>query len=344
MPVQSGARRLIYGLDTTKSLKEVLKDAGSTKPMLVSTAHYSSTSFYRKVKEELDAPHVEFREVTYGPPLPEIEHLAEMYRNKECDSMVSIGDSNVIWASKLLKYYFAHDASHVAIPTTLTASSFSDWAEYRLGDEVHHVSDASTVPDTVILDPMASMETEVAAWHSSGLGIMDYAFSNLLREGISSETEDLLTSSLEGLVVNLPGRSVESRMECFLSSWYSKEDGYRVDHDPMTEVRNAIKSRTDLPEDLISATVLPLTVYRCREINPNGLATLATRLGFRGSDVLELSDKVLEMVQGLERKLGIGESLAEMGYSYNDLKKIMEETPFDFETVDRVLSPVLSPL
>ncbi len=342
MPAQSEARKLIYGVDTAGSLADVIRESGSTNPMLVSSAHYSLTSFYMKLKDRLGEGHSEFREVTGGPPLPEVEHLAEAYRNKGCDHIVSVGDSSVIWASKLLKYYYAHEAKHTVIPTTLTVSSFSDWAEYRLGDEAFQVSDASIVPDTVILDPVASLETEPRTWYSSGLGIMDYTFSNLMRPDISAESEDLLSSSLESLIVNLPGKSMESRMECFLSSWYSKEDGYSIEEDPMNSIRRSMKSATDLPEDLISAIVLPLSVYRCMKEKPESLASIASRLGFRGDDTTELSNKSLELVQGLIRKLGVGDTLAEFGFGAAQIREVLSKLPLEKNVVDRIISPIFT--
>ena len=344
MPVQSEARKLIYGVNTAGSLADVIRESGSSNPMLVSTTHYSSTSFYTRLKESLGQRHTEFREVTNGPPLPEVEHLAEAYRNRECDHIVSVGDSSVIWASKLLKYYYAHEAKHTVIPTTLTTSSFSDWAECRLGDEVHQVSDASVVPDTVILDPVASLETEPQTWYSSGLGIMDYAFSNLMRKDILSDAEDLLSSSLESLIINLPGKSMEARMECFLSSWYSKEDGYRIEQDPMTGIRNSIKSATDLPEDLISAIVLPLTVYRCMRERPASLANIASRLGFRGNDKAELSSKSVELVQGLIRKLGVGDTLSEIGFGQKQIMDILSEFSIEKSVAEQIISPLFTDL
>lgn len=340
MPAGPVERRLIYGIDTSPSLVDVLKESGASNPILVSSADYSSTSFYRKIKGMLDNSFTEYREITTGPPLPEVEHLAEMFRNRKCDYIVSVGDSNVIRASKLLKYYYAHDTDHLAIPTTLTSSSFSGLTEYRLGDEIYHIADPSIVPDAVILDPIASVETETSVWYSSGLEMMDYAFSNLHTAEISEEERDLLSSSLESLIVNLPGKSMESRMECFLSSWYSKEDNYDVESDPMTSVRDSIRSSADLPDNVLSAIILPLTVLGCRDEVPESLACLANRLGFKGNNVLELSDKVLESVQGLIRKLGFVDSFRGLGLDYKALKKMITSLPVEEKTVERALAPV----
>ncbi|AKA49352.1 hypothetical protein IX51_09835 [uncultured archaeon] len=344
MPVQSNGRKLIYGIDTVKSAAEYIKEKGSSNPLIVSTTGYSSTNFYRKLTEELENGYSEFREITYGPPLPEVEHLTEAYRNKECDSIISVGDASVIWSSKLLKYYYAHGAHHMAIPTTLTVSSFSDWAEYRIGDEINHVSEASLIPETVILDPQSSVETDASIWYSSGLSVMDYTFSNLMRDDISTEVEDLLLSSLERLIINLPGQSMESRMESFLSSWYSKEDGYSVSRDPMTPIRNSLKKSMDMPDELIAAVVLPLTAYYCMERKKKSLSDLANRLGFRGDNTSELSGKSYELVQGLIRKLGVTETLSEHGFGLEQMRHELNRLSLDKGIVDQVISSIYSPI
>lgn len=342
MPGTSVGRNLIYGVDSVKSALENLKGRKSTNPMIVSTPWYSSTSFYRDLTEILDSGYSEFKEITHGPPLPEVEHLAEAYRNKECDSIVSVGDASVIRASKLLKYYFAHDAYHLSIPTTLTVSPFSDRAEYRLGDEVLRVADPNIMPDTVILDPMASVETVRSTWATSGLGVMEYALSNLMREDIGQDVEDLLLSSLEGLMVNLPGEGIESRMKCLMSSWYSKEEGYSADLDPLADIKDSLKGVLDLPNELISAVLLPLTAQYCIQKRPKRMSGLASRLGFKGTDTSELSNRSFELIQGLIRKLGVGETLVEQGFDSNHMRTVLRKFSLDDSLIDSVLSSVYS--
>lgn len=337
-------KKLIYGTDTLKSARKVLEDVGSKNPLIATTPYHSGSGTFRKFTESLETDFKVFNELTEGPPLPEVEHMAEAYRNSGCDSIMSFGNSSVIWASKLLKYYFAHESHHLVVPTTLTVSTFSDWAEYRMGDEITFVVDQNMVPDAVILDPESSLETDDSRWLSSGLGVMDYAMSNLSREDISPATEDLLLSTLESLIINLPGKSMESRMESMISTWYSKVEDYRVGSDPLTEARKTMKSSFDVPEEVFSCLTLPLSTYMTFVKNPERLSSLSTRLGFRGNNVAELSIKAMELVRGLMGKVGISGILSDYGLTNSVLRELLEKVSIEKEMKENVLSSIFGDL
>lgn len=340
MDRQNGDRRLIYGTGSASSAARVLKSYGKEHPLVVSTPYFSSTGFYTKLISELGQDWERFSEISTGPSLPEVEHLAEAYRNKECDSIISVGNSAVISASKLLRYYFAHDAAHLSIPCTLTVSSFSDWAEYRLGDEINFVRDQMIVPEMVILDPAASVETEGNIWYSSGLGVMDYALSNLANDGIGKESTDLLLSSLANMVIDLPGQSVESRMELFLSTWYSRVNGYDVEKDPLTSIRKGLSEELDIPAEMVSVLTFPVAASECYRKNPGALADLSSRLGFRQGKNSDLASGTLDLLYALPGKLGLVSRIREYGIGRNDVSEALQQLSLDRETVDLILSSV----
>lgn len=331
-------KKLIYGTGSFKSAQRVLTESGGTKPLIATTPFYSVSGAFTKFTDSLDTDYQVFNELTDGPPLPEVEHLAEAYRNMDCDSVISYGNSSVIWASKLLKYYFAHDALHLAVPTTLTISAFSGRAEYRMGDEISFVVDSKLTPDAVILDPETSLETENSLWLTSGLGVMDYAMSNLSRMDISPATEDLLLSTIESLIINLPGKSMESRMESMLSTWYSSIDDYGVGEDPLMKIRSSLKSSLDVPDEIVSSFTLPLSTFLASSKNPERLSLLAARLGFKGDNTGELSGKVLELVRGLMRKVGIRSILSDYGITDRDLEESLNGLPLEKKARDSIIS------
>lgn len=340
MPTRTDDKKLIYGNGSAESLGSVLREAGLKRPLVVSTLQFSNTSFYQAIMDSLDVDYVRFNEITRGPPMPEVEHLAESFNNHECDSIVSMGNSSVIWASKVLKYYFAHSAHHTAIPSTLTPSAFSNWTEYWMGDDLNYITASSIEPDTVILDPEASATIDGAIWKASGLGVMDYAFSNLLRSRISDETEELMITAIEILIVNLPGISRESRLEALLSTWHSKEERYSVRKDPITEIRQAIKEAFDIPEELTSALTLPVTAHRVMEKYPSRMARLAETVGFRGTDDSALARRTFEAIQGFVRKLGITSELESYGIMEHTIRDVISTLPLSDETAESMLSSI----
>lgn len=337
---QSDERRLVYGVGSIMSAREILDMAGSRNPMIVTDSTTSGSTFYKMIEEQFEHGFGEFREITTGPPLPEVEHLTESFRNKNCDSIISVGGDSVIWAGKLLKHYFAHDAYHLAVPTTLTLSSFSDWAEYRIGDETYRESGRKMIPDAVITDPRGSIESDSASWYFSGFGIMTYAISNLSRQDIGPDVSDLLLSSLEGMMVNLSGNSMESRLECHLSSWYSFDQSHSFATDSTLKLRDQLLRECDICEEVVSALLLPVAAKRCVRDNPDIMAQLAKRLGFRGDDTGKLAKGSFELIQGLMAKVSVSNILGERGIGLEDVKSMLEKASIEKEDSQAVIESI----
>lgn len=325
-------RRLIYGAGSINSAPDFLKEYGSSRPLLVTSADFASSSLYLVLKRSFDSSFVEFREITYGSPLPEIEHMAETYRNKNCDSVVSVGDNSVISSAKLLKYYYAYDTHHLSVPVVPSMAPFSNWASYSLGDEVKYVADSVPEPDGIILDS-SEKNRDAFRWAISGLSVMESAFFRLGSNEISDGTYDLLLSSVENLLVNLPGDNEEAKTKCLLAPWYAKDEGYSVLGDNATQMRDYLAMKLGIGSELADALLLPLSAYECAKSHPERTAMFAQRLGFRGEDPFQLSEKSFDLISGLIRKLDLIAALNYNGVTEMSLVPVLRDLQIDEQAI-----------
>lgn len=337
MQIPGEDRRVVYGTGSIGSVPDLIRESGCSKPLLVTALRFAKSETWVRLKESLETDFAEFKEITTGPPLPEIEHLAEAYRNKGCDSIISVGDRSVVFAARLLKYYYAYDSYHIAVPVVPSVSPFSNWASYWLGDEAKYVTDSLMPTDSVILDPCPLKEDLLSAWNVAGLSVVQYALTRLRADPIVDKTQDLLLSAIENLIVNLPGTNAEARLQCLLAPWYAKDENYSVRNDHTMIWRNCLVAELGVSGEAASAIILPEAAYSCGKEHPERMAKLAKRLGFKGQDIFELSDRMCDLVSGLIRKLDATSELIQYGVDQKVLENTLESLKFSSEAKEAVL-------
>jgi maleylacetate reductase len=120
----------------------------------------------------------------------------------------------------------------VSIPTTLSAGEFSSFAgctDTETPDGVHRkesYASATMIPDSVILDPAATVPTPEWLWLSTGIRAVDHAvedicsqFAQPMSDGCSLHALRLLGRGLRGSKAD-PG-DLAARLDCQLGAWMS---------------------------------------------------------------------------------------------------------------------------
>ncbi len=330
--------RVYHGVDSTKKLPELLKELKARKALIITGKSVSRTKFYGKLLKRIPIPYSEFIEVSQHSPMEEIEHATEMFRNHQCDIIISIGGGSVNDAAKVVRYYYDLNTKHIAIPTTLSAAEFSHIAGYTIGGEKTGIRDKAITPSYVFLEPNATVETPQVLWRSSGIRALDHAIETAVSNSGSEIAKHFSTLAAAKLFNNLQFDTVEARHECLLAAWYSYFEVYDAPMGLSHNIGKVIGAKWDIPHGITSCITLPEVMKIYAEEAPDILSSLAGQLGFSVGTPEESAKAFAKYVENFIHSLGLSRRLTDYGITEQDIDYILTKLKGDPDRIRALLT------
>lgn len=151
---------------TGEKLGEVLASGGVSRPMLVCGKSLERYPLWESLGQSGFS--VIFREFTSNPQVEDVKRGVKVFRENQCDSLVSIGGGTAMDIAKCVKAFAGlpegslegeiphvqeNDIFHIAVPTTAgTGSESTTFAVVYKDGIKHSVEHTSLLPDRVFLD------------------------------------------------------------------------------------------------------------------------------------------------------------------------------------------------
>lgn len=164
----NNTQKIIRSRSLVSEIQKVAAETGSVKPFLVCGRSFMKNDNYRLLLDAFGDNITTFHDYTPNPKYESVLSAMELYRERGCDMLISIGGGSPMDVTKSIKAYInqPEDALHIeekivpnriihlAIPTTAgTGSESTHFAVIYYNGKKCSVSDASLLPDYVILDP-----------------------------------------------------------------------------------------------------------------------------------------------------------------------------------------------
>lgn len=330
--------RVYHGADSTKELPGLLKELKARKALVITGKSVSQTKFYKKFLKRIPIPYSEFVEVSQHSPMEEIEHATEMFRNHQCDTIISIGGGSVNDAAKVVRYYYDLNTKHIAVPTTLSAAEFSHIAGYTIGGEKAGIRDRAITPSYVFLDPMATVETPAVLWRSSGIRALDHAIETAVTNRKSEVAGHFSALAVAKLLNNLQFESIDARYECLLAAWYSYFEVYDAPMGLSHNIGKVIGAKWDIPHGITSCITLPEVMKMYAHDSPGILCSLAGKLGFSVGSPEESAMALAKHVENFIHSLGLTRRLTDYGITEQDLDYILSKLKGDHKKTQALLT------
>lgn len=330
--------RVYHGIDSTKDLPRLLKELNVSKALIITGISVSKTAFYKKFLKRLPIAYSEFKEISQHSPIEEIEHATEMFRNHQCDVIISIGGGSVNDAAKVVRYYYDLNVRHIAIPTTLSAAEFSHIAGYTIGGEKTGIRDKAITPSYIFLDPAATQETPVDLWHSTGIRALDHAIETLISNSGSEVARHFSVLAVKKLLNNLQYETLESRYECLLGAWYSYFEVYDSSMGLSHNIGKIIGARWEIPHGITSCITLPEVMKMYAGENPEVLCNLSTELGFSVGSRKESAMRMARYIENFIQNLGLSRRLTDYGITEQDMDYIIGKLKGDPDKIRSLLA------
>ena len=217
-----------------------------------------------------------------------LKDLKEIYHFSP-DLIISCGGGSPIDAAKILSFCLAQGIQseaeiyqysdhtenntsitmekyipHIAIPTTLSASEFTNIAGVtNEKDQIKYkFSHLNMTPKIVFLDPVFTKDTPEWLWISTGIRAVDHAVETLYSPDPNPINTNLALQALKKLYTYLPlckkeQTNLEYRLECQLGAWFSLFSVVNIKLGLSHSVGHQLGSLFNVPHGMTSAIMLP---------------------------------------------------------------------------------------
>lgn len=332
-----GNVKVIIGKYASEKCASELTNAEKKKPLLVSDRGIEKCGILKIVKEGLDEAGIAYEEFLDVEPDPSEETILsglEIFRNKQCDSVIGVGGGSVMDVAKCIRLLdknegriFDYDNSGagtrkfrnrgellILIPTTAgTGSEGTPYAVVTNREEERKATITSNflVADVAILDPMLTLKLPKHITASTGLDALAHAIGAytsgrvLNAAGDTTYTDMVAYHAIQMIAENLPkaydnGDDLEARKKMQLASFMAASVAC-VGSDGSHGLGHALGGIYHVPHGFACAVVMPYILEYNLEACPQRMKDIAVAFGedVEGLDEMEAAGKAVEAVKKL---------------------------------------------
>ncbi len=334
-----------FGPGAIQQLPDNLKEVNIHKPLVVTDPGLKATEVYGTTKAVLKdsaTPFAVFGDVRPNPLDEDVEKALDVYRSNGCDGVIGLGGGSAMDAAKVVPVLVANAGpltrydvqtggnQHIkgplppmiAIPTTAGTGSevgrcsvITDPSKGRKILICHPLM----MPAMAILDPELTVGLPPMLTAATGMDALTHCIESLtapifhpMCDAIAEKGIELVAQYLEQAVKH--PNDIKARgymMMAAMMGAVAFQKGLGVAH----SLSHALSVVCDLQHGLANAICLVPVIKFNRKVAASHYARVARCFGINtfGMSDLEAADKAIEAVADLNRRIGIPESLAEVG-------------------------------
>lgn len=346
-------QRVHHGLPAARALLDEVERAGARRVFVTTTRSLTGGAFVAGLCAALgDRCAGKFDAIPAHSPRESVIAGARALREAGADRVVAIGGGSVIDATKVMLQcvWYGIDSPQqlstivmgrhaggaepsawardpqtlrmIAIPTTLSAAEFSHSAgvtdvERGLKQSYRH---PLAVPEAVVLDPAATLDTPLELLLSTGMRAMDHAVERWcaarplpLSDALARQAMELLARALPA--VRADPADLEARALCQQAMWLSiLPQGSGVPVGASHGIGYILGAAWGVPHGITSCVMLPAVLQWNEPLDRGRQAAVARTLGGAGS--------ASAAMRAFVRALGLPARLRELGIGREALPAI----------------------
>ena len=338
-------QRVVYGRAAAEAIDEEVSAAKAERVLVATTRSLTSGSLVAGVMAALGARCAgKFDAISAHTPRESVLAGAGQARMLQTDLIVAVGGGSVIDCAKamLLCAWYDIRASEqldalltaaplessawdadpqrlrmVAVPTTLSAAEFSTSA--GVTDVARHKKQRFNhpliVPKSVVLDPVATLDTPQELFLSSGMRAMDHAVERWLSIAPTPDADAVSMQAMGMLAHALPAirkhpEDLQARLEAQMAAWLSTlGEAARTSVGASHGLGYILGAVRGVPHGVTSCITLPAVLAWNEPVNGERQKRVSSKLG---SPECRAADAMREFVAALGvpyrlRDVGIGE-------------------------------------
>lgn len=343
----------LIGRGCLKQAGPYLKQLQFTKALLVTDKVLMSNGIVAKVVkllEENDIGYILYDEVKPNPTVANCLNGLQVFRENNCDSIVSVGGGSPQDAAKAIGLLATNDGDlksfegvgktiHKSVPIAAintTAGTSSEYTiNYVITDEERQVKmvmvDKNSLAAISINDPelMTAKPKDLTA--ATGMDALTHAIEAIVTPGAYKVTDAAALAAVEIIFEYLPfavqdGENIEAREQMvfamFLAGVAFNNAGLGFVH----AMAHQLGGVYDLPHGVCNAMLLPIVERENAQRDPSKFPRIAKAIGMKteGKTAIACAEEVIEAIKQLSGIVGIPSNLSELGVTDVDVEKLAQ--------------------
>ncbi|MGC8482308.1 MAG: iron-containing alcohol dehydrogenase [Thermodesulfobium sp.] len=220
------APEFIFGTDSIDYVKRYIKNFSLTSPIVITDSGVLKVGWAKNIFKQLEEININyciFENITENPKDYEVEEIAKVIRNCDCDSIIAVGGGSVIDAAKAAGIMCTNPGSirdyegidkivHpmppiICVPTTCGSSAdVSQFAIITNTDEKYKMAivSKSLIPDISIIDPKTMTTLPKELLIATSLDALTHAVESYVSLGSSPITDMFALKAINLIFETLP--------------------------------------------------------------------------------------------------------------------------------------------
>lgn len=344
-----------FGRGSRDSIAKEIKTRGYKKALVVTDRALINAGVTRMVTDVLDKNGILyeiFYDIKPNPTVKNVQNGLNACKNSGADVLIPVGGGSVIDTAKCIGIIMNNPEHYdvisldgavetrnkslpiIALPTTAgTAAEVT--INYVITDEVRVKKmvcvDPHDIPEIAIIDPdlMQKMPQSLAA--ATGMDALTHAMEGYITKSAWLVTDMFHINAMALIYKNLE-KAVNSKDEKaveqvgygqYIAGMGFSNVGLGIVH----SMAHSLGAFFDIPHGLANALLLPYVLRFNGEICPALFVNMGKAFGLdmNGVEGIEAVDKVVKAVRNLAVKIGIPQTLQEIGIPYEALPKLAHQ-------------------
>ena len=332
--------KILSGEGALEHVPHELQTLGASRPLLLSDQGLAQVGTVKIVQAALQqgglVPAETYCHIPPDSSIEVVNHIAQLYRDTQCDSLIAVGGGSVIDTAKGVGMVLAqagHDlldsagcevlprgkhVPFVAVPTTAGTA-----AEVTINYVITDVEkkrkfvcvDTNDIPEIAVVDPdmMSSMPKGLTA--ATGMDALTHAIEGYITKGhctISDmfhlEAIKLISENLRGAVQNTPEGREGMALGQYIAGMGFSNVGLGIVH----SMAHGLSALYDTPHGVACAILLPVGLEYNKTVAGERYRAVGKAMGVKGIDEMndaEAADATIAAVKQLSADVGIPANL-----------------------------------
>ena len=352
--------RVVFGNESLERVGEILDALGSQRCLILTSPTLARVSGLLPLLQKLLGPRCigTFAGLSQRVPIDQAIAAVAEVRKLEADTLVSLGGTSVSDASRVIsmciaegindpeglrQFHAAYERSgklsldpkrllrQLFVPTTLSAGEFNtagsildDAHKKKLGFYDHHI-----VPDAIVLDGRATIDTPDWLWLSTGIKALDHAIERLYDQGHNPLVDACALNATALLFTYLPQCKREpanpaARLQCLIAAWLSMHGTPNVRLGLSHAIGHVLGVQFDIPHGITACVTQPYTMEFNRPASAGKQAMFATAAGVATNGMTDEEAAIAgaRRVDRLITDLGLPHRLRDVNVPAADLPRL----------------------
>ncbi|HOC94029.1 MAG TPA: iron-containing alcohol dehydrogenase [bacterium] len=351
------APRVVFGAGSVDQVGRVAAKLKMRKPLLMIDGFFAGAGLVEKIKASLESEGLALAgEMSDIPQDSGIEVVRRGYEQaKDCgaDGIIALGGGSVIDTAKGARIMMSEGGELpeglnvlkgeapplIAIPTTAGTGSEATSAAV-IKDRARNLkisfSDPAIMPNAAILDPELTMSMPPSVTAGTGMDALAHAIESLhstnsqpISEGAALQAAKMIFRSLPAAVAN--GADAAARGEMLLASFCAGTAFSNTLVGIVHAAAHACGAECGVPHGTACGLLLPYGMEFNIEESEDAYAAAAAAMGVAapGMNQRDAAVAAVRAVRGLNKKIGLPQSLKDAGVPENALPALVEKALMD---------------